>query len=191
MVFSKNNEGSELFPENKAIRALLETETVPKQETASEQEFNRARQKAQEWLKFAIGYAMDYGPEDPIQRGVMLSSITRLSKIEKKGICIYVSGPMTGYPETNYPAFFDAEKILNDAGFGAVNPARLGQVLGWTWEQYMRRALMQMMQCSVVVALPGWDYSRGAAEEVRIANMLKMPVLDYEALKEALACAGH
>ena len=27
---------------------------------------------------------------------------------------VYISGPMTGYAENNYPAFFKAEELLSD-----------------------------------------------------------------------------
>ncbi len=43
-----------------------------------------------------------------------------------KGATIYISGPMTGYPEYNYPAFMAAEKKLRSLGHGyIINPINL------------------------------------------------------------------
>ena len=38
---------------------------------------------------------------------------------------IYVAGPMRGYEEFNYPAFYEAERILESIGWDVVNPAKM------------------------------------------------------------------
>lgn len=43
---------------------------------------------------------------------------------------IYVSGPMTGKPEFNYPAFNAAAKRLRDEGHFVINPAELSAIFG-------------------------------------------------------------
>ena len=43
---------------------------------------------------------------------------------------IYVSGPMTGRPDNNYPAFDAAAKRLRDAGHFVINPAELSALFG-------------------------------------------------------------
>jgi hypothetical protein len=40
-----------------------------------------------------------------------------------KSKSIYIAGPMSGYPNWNYPAFHDAAKRLRDEGWTVFNPA--------------------------------------------------------------------
>ena len=92
---------------------------------------------------------------------------------------IYLSGPMSGLPEYNYPAFRKATANLRKQGFIICSPHEWGVVEGWTWEQYMRRALMWMMQCDSITMLPGWETSRGALLELQVATALNWPVQYY------------
>ena len=39
---------------------------------------------------------------------------------------LYIAGPMSGWPESNYPLFHAAEEILREAGYEVINPARNG-----------------------------------------------------------------
>lgn len=91
---------------------------------------------------------------------------------------IYISGPMSGMPELNFPAFHEAARLLRDAGYTVTNPAELdaqdaGKVM--TWEQYMRRDIVALMQCDGIATLTGWSNSRGATLEIDIATRLSMP----------------
>ena len=87
---------------------------------------------------------------------------------------IYVSGPMTGYQEHNYPAFAAAASRLRAAGWTVESPHEPGQVPGWGWADYMRRAIGQLIRCTDIVVLPGWQQSRGAILEYAIATKLGM-----------------
>ena len=89
---------------------------------------------------------------------------------------LYIAGSMSQLPEFNYPAFMDAERQLVAAGYEVENPARPGQVDGWTWQDYMKRGIRQMLDCEGVALLPGWDRSRGARLEHQIATALGMHV---------------
>lgn len=91
------------------------------------------------------------------------------------GLKIYISGPMSGLPDHNYPAFFAAAEEIREQGHEPVNPAE-GAPGGWTWAQYMRRDLMLLLTADAVFVLPGWEHSRGARLECVIAHQLKMPV---------------
>lgn len=93
---------------------------------------------------------------------------------------IYLSGPMTGYPDYNRPAFFAAEQALStllDAEF--INPARLDSQAKpeWQWEDYMRAALRGMLGACTIYMLNGWENSRGAKIELELANELGMTVM--------------
>ena len=87
---------------------------------------------------------------------------------------------MSGLPDFNYPAFFDAADVLDRAGFTVGNPAADGQVPGWSWEQYLRRALRLMLECDGVAVLDGWERSRGARLEVEVAEQIGMRVDSVE-----------
>ena len=90
---------------------------------------------------------------------------------------LYIAGrPMTGLPNLNYPAFAAASVQLLAAGYAVESPTEGGQVDGWTWADYMRRGLGQLLTCDGVAMLPGWGGSRGACIEAELAGELDMPV---------------
>lgn len=84
---------------------------------------------------------------------------------------IYISGPMTGLPEYNFPAFTAEAERLRGLGFDVVNPAEINPD-GGTWEECMRRDVALLVTCDHVATLPGWDKSQGAQLEVYIADRL-------------------
>ena len=89
---------------------------------------------------------------------------------------LYISGPMSGLPLCNYPAFHAAERMLNDAGFEVVNPAG-STVKDAHYTDLLRQDLVDLVHCHGVATLPGWERSRGASHEVKTAELLLMPVL--------------
>jgi len=89
---------------------------------------------------------------------------------------IYIAGPMSGLPDFNLPAFTAAADALRAVGFGAVNPGRHGRRPGWTWLDYMRAAIHDLIDCDAVALLPGWEKSRGACIERDLAVALGLPV---------------
>lgn len=91
---------------------------------------------------------------------------------------VYLSGPMTGLPDFNRPAFVDAERLLSCYGVDVLNPARHGFDPAKTWADYMRLALLDVAACDAVALLPGWERSRGAQLEVHVASSLGIPVQD-------------
>jgi hypothetical protein len=87
---------------------------------------------------------------------------------------LYVAGPMSGYEGFNYPAFFDAEHSLVNAGYAVLNPARNPKQA--SWDDYMRAAIAQVIAADGIAVLPDWQMSAGAALEVHIAHALRVPV---------------
>src|ERR1700744_6276506 len=88
---------------------------------------------------------------------------------------IYISGPMTGIPKFNFPAFIAAEAELKLHGYTVESPHHNGESEpGKTWEDYMRLAITQMMKCHEIYLLPGWEASRGAVIEHDLALKLGM-----------------
>ncbi len=89
---------------------------------------------------------------------------------------LYVSGPMTGIPEHNYPAFHAAAAALRRAGYMVANPAEKALPLGLPWATYLRHDIADLVKCDGVALLPGHESSKGATLEVMIANALGMNV---------------
>lgn len=85
---------------------------------------------------------------------------------------LYISGPMTGLPGFNKPAFFAAEDALRAAGFDVVNPARNGLPDSAEWHEHMRADIKMLMDCDGVALLPGWERSSGARLEEHIGLRL-------------------
>lgn len=93
---------------------------------------------------------------------------------------IYIAGPMTGHADFNHPAFNAAAAKLRAIGYTVENPAENPEQP--TWEHYMRLAVRQLASCEAVALLPGWEHSRGAKEEFRLAQVLGIeckPLMDW------------
>lgn len=90
---------------------------------------------------------------------------------------LYVAGPMTGYPEFNFPAFHAEAARLRALGFEIVNPAEINPDVGAAWLDCMRADIKQLVDCDGVALLPGWPQSRGAALEEHIARSLGLHVI--------------
>jgi hypothetical protein len=105
---------------------------------------------------------------------------------------IYLAGPMTGYPKSNFPAFIDMATRLRDVGYTVWSPAEkdiengydplkgLGEV--WTLREYMFDDLHAVLNARMVAVLPGWEKSRGANLEVFTALSVGTPVYVAEDL---------
>jgi Domain of unknown function (DUF4406) len=110
---------------------------------------------------------------------------------------VYISGPMTGIPDFNFAAFYDAEEFLRMAygdSLGLVfNPARRDE------EKYgplpsetgspkdvpqfnLREAFAEDMRficedATHILMLPGWTKSKGATAELHVARVLGIEVM--------------
>lgn len=90
---------------------------------------------------------------------------------------LYIAGPMTGYPECNYPAFHAAERQLLDLGYAVVNPAaRVDSTKARHYVDLLRDDLRLMLDCQGVALLPGWEFSIGARNEAMVAGTIRMHV---------------
>ncbi len=89
---------------------------------------------------------------------------------------LYLSGPMTGLPDDNKPAFNAEAARLRALGYDVFNPAEVVLPDGATWAQYMRIDLSQLLTCDEIAMLPGWESSKGANVEHGLAVDIGMPV---------------
>jgi len=86
---------------------------------------------------------------------------------------IYIAGPMTGYDDFNFPAFDKVAKEWDERGYAVLNPASsFMRRQDLSYEQYMRSAVMLLIQASAIVLLPGWQKSNGACMEALMAARL-------------------
>lgn len=90
---------------------------------------------------------------------------------------VYVSGPMSGLPDLNFPAFHAAAAQLRAAGFEVVNPAELNPDPATPYGECLRNDIAALCTCSGVATLPGWERSRGAKLETDNARAFGWPVM--------------
>lgn len=104
---------------------------------------------------------------------------------------VYIAGPMTGIKDWNFPAFFEAERQLEELGYEVINPAHNDgatvqdalQSAGTPespnnlWSYYMKRDLPQVMNVDMLCVLPGWQTSKGARLEVTVARAIGLPLM--------------
>lgn len=95
---------------------------------------------------------------------------------------VYISGPMTGLPLLNFPAFNDAAARLRAAGFIAVNPAEINPDGELTWHACMRHDIKALCDCDVLALLPDWHHSNGAHLELHLAHRLGLRIIDLDKL---------
>ena len=90
---------------------------------------------------------------------------------------LYLAGPMSGYPELNFPAFHAEAARLRALGFEIINPAEINAGPSAGWVDCMRADIRELVTCDAICLLPGWMRSRGATLENTIAEQLGMTVL--------------
>ena len=91
---------------------------------------------------------------------------------------LYISGPMTGIPEHNFPLFNEVARTLRAENYIVYNPAEhFDGRTDLPREEYMRedfKCLLGMTNYESygIVLLPGWTKSKGAVAEVTVAREL-------------------
>ena len=90
---------------------------------------------------------------------------------------IYLSGPMSGYADLNFPEFRRVAAILRDAGFSVIDPSETEQPNISSWSECMKNALRDMMLCDSILMLDGWKNSKGAVIEMNLAMDLDYNIL--------------
>ena len=92
---------------------------------------------------------------------------------------IYISGPMTGHENHNFPAFHAAAERFRLAGWEVANPAEnFGGRTDLPRETYLRADMAMLARCDAIALLPGWERSVGATLETVVAKELGLQFLD-------------
>jgi hypothetical protein len=87
----------------------------------------------------------------------------------------YLSGPMSGLPEYNYPHFHTVAAALRLLGHNVVNPAELNPT-GGTREDCLRADIRALCDCTGLILLTGWQHSIGAHIELNLAHRLGLSI---------------
>ena len=94
---------------------------------------------------------------------------------------------MTGYENSNFPAFHATADALRARGMEVVNPAEIN-VTGYSqghpefYNQCLRADLKAMMDCHAIALMRGWERSNGANLELHVAHRVGMEVLFVDEL---------
>ena len=87
---------------------------------------------------------------------------------------IYIAGPMAGLPDNNFPAFAAAEEWLEAQGWKPINPAKFNAVFGDNPTGRLLDAVCETERAAIplldaIYLLKGWEKSKGAKAELRVA----------------------
>lgn len=105
---------------------------------------------------------------------------------------VYLAGPMSGYPQFNFPLFYAAAASLREQGFDVVSPAEMDAEVGidkqamastdgdvakltHTWGDLLARDVKLIADGGIqgIVFLPDWNKSRGARLEASVGMLQK------------------
>ncbi len=90
---------------------------------------------------------------------------------------LYISGPMSGLTDFNFPAFKSAARKLRAEGYNVLDPSDFGANAWQTWEDCLSRDLGCLVHADCLIMLPGWELSRGACLERNNALALGKGIL--------------
>lgn len=100
---------------------------------------------------------------------------------------IYLSGPMKGYPQSNYPLFTFVAAQLRAAGHTVYNPSEFAH--DGPHETFpLRKAFAEYAkficeEADTIVLLPGWEASLGVSAELALAKNCRLEVVEFKDLK--------
>ncbi|OBR52354.1 DUF4406 domain-containing protein [Paraburkholderia tropica] len=94
----------------------------------------------------------------------------------------YLSGPMTGLPNLNFPAFNRAAVRLRNLRWEVVNPVAINPDPAADWLDCIAADLLAMRDCTAIVLLPGWSASFGARIERLAAERMGLEIFNLSDL---------
>lgn len=120
--------------------------------------------------------------------GVMIGAAQLGARPGLEPMRLYISGPMSGLPKHNKPAFHHAEQMLKMTGLPdkhqddiiVVNPAAHDFPANTEWHVCLRQDIHELVECNAIYMLRGWEASRGAQLEHHIAERLGMKIYFQE-----------
>lgn len=160
----------------RVLEAEFDTDTPERILFKAHLEKVAAALKAIEWVDSA-----DYGPGDENAAIMDCLGPQWIPAQHAPGLVrVYISGPMTGIPDLNFPAFFQAADKLAALGYEVVNPVTLNPDPNISWAECMRVDIAALMTCNSIYMLGGWQDSKGARLEYEIAANLDFEILELK-----------
>lgn len=115
---------------------------------------------------------------------------------------IYIAGPMSGIPDFNFPAFYNAAAILEAKGWTVFNPAnKEGETLseaskvngdpmqakvdGFNFRSVYLWDIEKVIESDAIYMLPGWERSPGACGEHAVAVAMTRHYPEYQIIYDA------
>ena len=91
---------------------------------------------------------------------------------------IYISGPISNSKGCE-TYFGGAEKYLRERGDDPINPCKIKapKKSNDEWNYYMREAVKLLATAEKIYMLDGWEDSKGARIEHRLAGELNIPIV--------------
>ena len=117
---------------------------------------------------------------------------------------IYIAGPMTGYPQYNFPAFLEAEKEISGKGWKALSPARMDIERGFNpikdptavftddmLQDAIIRNIAAILESDAIAMLDNWSESKGAKAEYYVARWAGKQLFRYYQDRKHLFSLSH
>lgn len=135
-----------------------------------------------------------YSVSNEFKRYIDLGSLVPNTWVPPLRPICYISGPMRGYADLNYPAFDRAKEIMEKRGYDVISPADMdrkdptGTILqAWEYADRdyaaLRRIAKEAIPGSCVVTLHGYERSIGATAEIAMARWLGINIRHIEEVK--------
>lgn len=118
----------------------------------------------------------------------MLGQRRKRTAEDKEPIRVFLSGPMTGIKDYNFPLFNHVAEVFRKCGYEVVNPVDIckkykkERVLS---DKSVFDAMIAEQQesertCNALVLLPGWENSKGVRLELKTAIEQNMRIIQWE-----------
>lgn len=109
------------------------------------------------------------------------------------GTCLYLAGPMRGFPRFNFDSFEAARLHLRSLGHRVICPAERNLEGGFDpstikhsdidldldLHAALETSIRYVLQSDAVALLPGWTRSEGARAEALVARLTGRPLYEY------------
>lgn len=109
---------------------------------------------------------------------------------------VYITGPMRGQPQYNFPAFYKAQAMLEMWGYRVINPARIDIERGKAhWNQSLQNVILDnkftiedalsrdfneiLTRADALVVLGGFESSVGANREIAFGTSIGRKAFKY------------
>lgn len=121
---------------------------------------------------------------------------------------VYIAGPMTGYPEFNFPLFNSVAERLRSEGWTVFNPAdkegetlsersrkdgdaQLAKADGFNFRDVYTWDVNKVIESDAIYMLPGWENSPGACGEHAVAVAMRRHYPEYQIMYEGVKDYGE